>query len=243
MSRLRAWKLPWQLRSAYKPWSSAWLHSSKAAQLIRLLLGTPRPWQPQVSPTLLPHVLAGHSTTAVAGTHVVLSAPLLSNLPPFSAVLGPFGVMLGPLWCFIRPPRCLLRTPCSARAGGNGWSSAMQSSCHLVPVTQQQAVDSASLLVITPPAKRLCSIASFMPQISIVHEAQLIRVMTVWFCCLVVLHTIYTCAFKPGCLISHNRLHSPYSVIVIITTMLIIVIVIIIIIVRIIIIIITLSSS
>ncbi len=99
MSRLRAWKLPWQLRSAYRPWSSAWLHSSKAAQLIRLLLGTPRPWQPQVTPTLSPHVLPGHINTATAGSHVVLSAPLAFEIAPLSAVLGPFVCDVGPLWC------------------------------------------------------------------------------------------------------------------------------------------------
>jgi len=26
---------------------------------------------------------------------------------------------------------------------------------------------------------------------------------------LVLLHTTYTCAFKPGCLMSHNWLHTP----------------------------------
>ena len=48
VSRRRVWKLPWQLRSAYKPWSSALLPIRSLVLLTRQLLETHLPWQRQV---------------------------------------------------------------------------------------------------------------------------------------------------------------------------------------------------
>ncbi len=62
--------------------------------------------------------------------------------------------------------------------------------CH-VSTIQQQAVDSAMLLAIALPAKKLCSIASFMPHLCIAREAQLIMVMMICFCRLIWLHISY----------------------------------------------------
>ncbi len=49
------------------------------------------------------------------------------------------------------------------------------------------------------------SIRDIMPQLDVPHSCAMILPPT----SLVFLHTTYTCAFKPGCLMSHNWLHTP----------------------------------